>query len=92
MMRGSLALTLAGLMLLPSCGRGENPAGQPSADERKKLEDIARKRDEEQSTFDTSPDSLVPAEEGAGASSGATASGANVSAVPANSANAATPR
>jgi hypothetical protein len=64
MTRTSLAVAVLGLMLLPGCGRGENTPGQPSADERAKIDNIARKLDE-QSTFDTSPDSLVPAEEGA---------------------------
>lgn len=89
MMRASLAAALAGLMLLPGCGRADNTPGQPSADERKKLDDIARKRDEEQGTFDTSPDSLVPAEDGAGASNGMVPAPADAQ-TPA--ANAATPR
>ena len=92
MMRACLAFTLAGLLLLPGCGRGENTPGQPSADERKKLDDIAHKRDEEQGTFDTSPDSLVPAEEDAGASNEAAPVPANAQTSPANTANAAAPR
>ena len=48
------------VLLLAACGRGNN-SDQPSADERKAIDDIARKADQEQQgqTFDTSADSLV---------------------------------
>lgn len=54
---------LLALLVLASCGRGEDTPGQPSADERRALDNAAAKLDAEGAeTFDTSPDSLVPAE------------------------------
>lgn len=49
------------LLLLCACGRGENNPGQPTAEERQALDNIAAKADEAE-TFDTSADSLVPNE------------------------------
>lgn len=61
------ALTAAGLalLLLTSCGRGEERGDQPTAEESERLDDIAGKVEEEQDgtdTFDTSPDSAIPVE------------------------------
>jgi hypothetical protein len=57
---GVAALTI---LLLAGCGRGDSTPGQPSAEERRALDNIAAKQDAEGAeTFDTSPDSLVPAE------------------------------
>ncbi len=57
---GVAALTI---LLLAGCGRGDNNPNMPTADERRTLDNIAAKQDAEAAeTFDTSPDSLVPAE------------------------------
>jgi len=53
---------LAAILILAACGRGEENKDQPSADERRKLDEAAAKLDAQAETFDTSPDSLVPAE------------------------------
>jgi uncharacterized lipoprotein len=54
---------LLAVLILSACGGGEETKGQPSADERRALDNIAAKQDAEAAeTFDTSPDSLVPAE------------------------------
>jgi len=53
------------LLLLAGCGGGESTPGQPSAEERRALDNIAAKQDAESQTFDTSADSLVPANEAA---------------------------
>jgi outer membrane biogenesis lipoprotein LolB len=57
------AVAALATLMLTGCGGSDNP-NQPSADERKALDDIARKQDQEQKdqTFDTSADSLVPSE------------------------------
>jgi hypothetical protein len=52
---------------LASCGGGESTPGQPSAEERRQLDNAAAKLDENAETYDTSPDSLVPAEGSAAA-------------------------
>jgi len=52
----------AALLLLAGCGGNDAPQGQPSAEEREALDNIAAKADAEAETFDTSADSLVPAE------------------------------
>lgn len=58
------------LLLLAGCGGGETTPGQPSAEEQQKLDNIAAKQDAElqaePQTFDTSADSLIPAEGAAG--------------------------
>lgn len=59
---GRIAAAGVALLLLGGCGGGQERAGQPSADENEKLDNIAGKLDNEE-TFDTSPDSLVPADE-----------------------------
>lgn len=51
------------MMLLAGCGRGQDNPDQPSADERSKLDNIAATRDQREETFDTSPDSLKPADD-----------------------------
>lgn len=90
MIRIGLTATLTSLLLLSGCGRGDETTGQPSADERAKLDNVAKRLDD-QGTIDTSPDSLVPADEGA-----VTGNGTGPAPVPppqpANGANAATPR
>lgn len=66
---------LLAVLILSACGGGEETKGQPSADERRELDNIAAKQDAEAAeTFDTSPDSLVPTE---GAAADANAAGAN---------------
>lgn len=61
---------LLAVLTLAGCGRGEETKGQPSADERRALDNIAAAQDAQAAeTFDTSPDSLVPAE-GAAAAEG----------------------
>ncbi len=66
---------LLAVLVLSGCGGGEETKGQPSADERRALDNIAAKQDAEAAeTFDTSPDSLVPAN---GAAADANAAGAN---------------
>jgi hypothetical protein len=62
MKRGVIAGTGLALLLLGGCGGREESSGQPSADEKQKLDNIAGKLDNEE-TFDTSPDSLVPADD-----------------------------
>lgn len=90
MNRIGLSAALAGLLLLPGCGGGEETPGQPSADERRALDNVAKRLDD-QGTIDTSPDSLIPADEGAVA--GNAAAPAPVAPTgPANSANGAAPR
>ncbi len=66
---------LLGILILASCGRGEENKDQPSADERRKLDEAAAKLDAQSETYDTSPDSLVPAE-GAPVDGNAAANGA----------------
>jgi len=79
--------------LLAGCGQGETTPGQPTAEERRALDNHAAKHDAElqQQTFDTSPDSLVPANEAAIEGNGATANAAAGEAAPA-AGNAAAPR
>ena len=62
MKRLEMTATAIAFLLLAGCGRGEERAGQPSAEESEKLDNIAGKL-EGTDTFDTSPDSKVPAEE-----------------------------
>ena len=90
MIRIGLTATLTSLLLLSGCGRGEETRGQPSADERAKLDNVAKRLDD-QGTIDTSPDSLVPADEGAAIGNGA-APAPVVPPAPLNSANSAAPR
>lgn len=90
MIRIGVAAALTSLLLLSGCGRGDETPGQPSADERAKIENIAKKLDD-QPIIDTSPDSMVPAEEGAVAGNGAVPAPV-VPPAPLNSANAAAPR
>ncbi len=81
------------VLLLAACGGTTNP-DQPSADERKAIDDIARKADQEQQdqTFDTSADSLVLNESVAEPAGEANAVTANVVAAPDAAANSAAPR
>ena len=66
---GVAALTI---LLVAGCGRGDNNPNMPTADERRTLDNIAVKQDAEGAeTFDTSPDSLVPAEGSASAANAA---------------------
>lgn len=58
---GRIAAAAAALIMVGACGGPEENAGQPTADEREKLDNIATKLDDEQ-TFDTSADSLIPAD------------------------------
>ncbi len=90
MIRIGLTVTLSGLLLLAGCGRGEETPGQPSADERRSLDNVAKKLDDQQ-TIDTSPDSMVPADEGAVTGNGA-APAPVVPPAPINSSNTAAPR
>jgi len=90
MIRIGLTAALTSLLLLSGCGRGEETTGQPSADERAKIENIAKKLDD-QPVVDTSPDSMVPAEENAAPGNGA-APAPVVPPAPLNSANSAAPR
>jgi hypothetical protein len=54
---------LLAVLTLSACGRGEETKGQPTAEERRALDNIAAKEDAAAAeTYDTSPDSLVPAE------------------------------
>ncbi len=91
-------LGAAGLavLLLAGCGRGDDNPNQPSADERQALDNIAAKRDAEAETFDTSADSLVPAEgtaiEGNGIAPNSTAPVGNRAVPTGNSVNQAGPR
>jgi|GEM_PF-2396617 len=63
MKAGLAGAAIAAAVILNGCGRGDTPAGQPSAEERRALDNIAAKQDAESAeTFDTSPDSLVPAD------------------------------
>jgi hypothetical protein len=90
------------ILLLAACGGGDSTPGQPSAEERRELDNIAAKQDAEGAeTFDTSPDSLVPAEGGApvGTNAATPANSAASNTIEANSsannssaANAAAPR
>lgn len=73
------------MLALSGCGRGEETPGQPSADERQKLDNIATKLDDA-GTFDTSADSLVPANEAASQGNGVVAAPANTAAPAANGA------
>ena len=71
---------LLATLILAACGGGEETKGQPSAEERRALDNIAAKQDAEAAeTFDTSADSLVPAE-GAEVDGNAAANGADVNA------------
>jgi len=90
MIRIGLTAALASMLLLSGCGRGEETPGQPSADERAKLDNVAKRLDD-QGTIDTSPDSMVPADEGAVAGNGA-APAPVVPPAPLNSTNTAAPR
>ena len=90
MNRIGLTAGVASLLLLAGCGRGDETPGQPSADERAKIENIAKKLDD-QPIVDTSPDSMVPAEEEAATGNGA-APAPVVPPAPLNSANTAAPR
>lgn len=90
MIRIGLTAALTGLLLLSGCGRGEETAGQPSADERRSIDNIAKKLDD-QPVVDTSPDSMVPANEAAPGGNG-TAPAPDPAASPANRSNAAAPR
>jgi hypothetical protein len=61
MKNGYAGAALLAVMSLAACGRGEETKGQPSAEERRALDNIAAKQDAEATeTFDTSADSLVP--------------------------------
>jgi hypothetical protein len=86
------------ILLLAGCGRGDGTPGQPSAEERRALDNIAAKQDAEGAeTFDTSPDSLVPAEGSAPAANEAApanAAGTNILNASGNAAagNSAAPR
>lgn len=86
------------ILLLAGCGRGESTPGQPSAEERRALDNIAAKQDAEGAeTFDTSPDSLVPAEGSANvaneaAPANAAAANTQNGSANANAANAVAPR
>jgi hypothetical protein len=83
----------AALLALGGCGRGEENPNQPSADERRALDNIAAKQDADAETIDTSPDSLVPAEGSAiDANAAAPANGAAVPAGNSNAANTAAPK
>ncbi len=89
---------LLAILVLAACGRGGENKDQPSADERRKLDEAAAKLDAESETVDTSPDSLVPAEgaaaDGNAAAANGTAPNAAAPAPPADNsaANTATPR
>jgi hypothetical protein len=94
---GHPGAALLALLILASCGRGEDTPGQPSADERRALDNIAAKQDAEAAeTIDTSPDSLVPAEGALDANAAGNGAAANATAAtPAannSAANAAAPR
>lgn len=87
------------LLLLASCGGGDTPAGQPSAEERRALDNIAAKQDADAAaaeTFDTSPDSLIPAEgaaaDGNAASGNAATPGAAMPPADTSTHNGAAPR
>jgi len=86
------------MLLLAGCGERESTPGQPSAEERQALDNIAAKQDAEmqQQTFDTSPDSLVPtndaAIEGNGATANASAGEAALAPRASGAGNAAQPR
>lgn len=80
------------LLLLGGCGRGQQNPNQPSADERSKLDNIAAKQDADAETFDTSPDSLVPAGNDAAPANVSGAAPQTNGVVPANSTNQAAPR
>ncbi len=90
MVAKKLGLTAFGLLLLAGCGGGESTPGQPSAEERRALDNIAAKQDAEAQTIDTSADSLVPANEAAIEGNGATANAAAGEAAPAAGTNTAT--
>ncbi len=89
---------LLAILILAACGRGEENKDQPSADERRKLDEAAAKLDAQSETIDTSPDSLVPAERpaadgNAAAPNGTTPNAATPAPPAANStANTAAPR
>jgi uncharacterized lipoprotein len=91
-------VALLAILVLAACGRGGENKDQPSADERRKLDEAAAKLDAESETVDTSPDSLVPADSAATGSNAAAADGtapnAAAPAAPANNsaANTAAPR
>ncbi len=89
MIRIGLSAAIATLLLLPGCGRGDETPGQPSADERRALDNVAKRLDD-QGTIDTSPDSMVPAEEAP--VTGNSAAPTPVVPPTANSTNAAAPR
>ena len=79
---------LLAILILAACGRGEENKDQPSADERRKLDEAAAKLDGEAETFDTSPDSLVPAQGAAADGNGVAANGTTANtAAPAPAAN-----
>jgi hypothetical protein len=78
-------------LLLAGCGGADTPAGQPSAEERQKLDNMAAKMDAESAeTFDTSADSLVPAD-GAGLEGNEAAGGNAAAPAPTSSSNSAAP-
>lgn len=93
--RYGMAATGACLLLLAGCGGGNDTPGQPSADERGSLDNVAKKLDDQQ-TIDTSPDSMVPADEAAVTGNGAAATPAsppsNSASPAANASNGATAR
>lgn len=91
MIRRSLTVVLAGAFLLAGCGRGDDVPGQPSADERSRIDNVAKKLDD-QGTIDTSPDSMVPADEGSVTENGVGSAPANATAPTSNASNAVTGR
>lgn len=83
MKRARFGASLLILIALAACGRGGETPGQ-TADERRQLDNVAERMEREQGTFDTSPDSLVPADEGASGGNAAPPPLANASAPAAN--------
>lgn len=59
----TMVAAASALLILGGCGRGEERAGQPSAEEAEKLDNLAGKTESQDGTdvFDTSADSKVPA-------------------------------
>ena len=93
---GYAGAALLAVMSLAACGGGEETKGQPSAEERRALDNIAAKQDAEAAeTFDTSADSLVPAEGAEADANAANAADPNAAAPApsvANSANTVAPQ
>jgi uncharacterized lipoprotein len=85
-------LAALAILLLAGCGRGQDTPGQPTADERRSLDNAAAKLDENAETFDTSPDSLVPAEGSAAAANDAAPANAAAPAAVNAAGNEAAPR